>query len=195
MYANFISALRSAEERSELARHALADLGAGNPSVSSSAKRTPSGGRLLRRDVFVALESLSASLASSYAQAVRDLEDPERLTWAGPGHEIREVLRGILELLAPDEQVVAQPWFRREDNTSGPTQRQKALYILRQRDAGSKEEEVVKQVMAMDDVVSGLVRATYLRASDAAHRSKSRREIIRILNYFHALAHDLLDLE
>jgi hypothetical protein len=34
----------------------------------------------------------------------------------------------------------------------------------------------------------------YGRASDAAHRSKSKAEAFKILRYFHAFAYDLLDI-
>ena len=43
--------------------------------------------------------------------------------------------------------------------------------------------------------IGDLVRATYTRASDAAHRTKDRREVRRIVRYFEAFAHDLLDLD
>ena len=57
------------------------------------------------------------------------------------------------------------------------------------------EREVVEKAGLIEDHVSELVRATYTRASDAAHGGKGRKEVRRILNYFTAFAHDLLDLD
>ena len=67
-------------------------------------------------------------------------------------------------------------------------------YILEARRAGSNEHEVTEQVDLIEERVGNLVRSTYGRASDAAHRGKRRSEARRILNYFEAFAHDLLDL-
>lgn len=145
--------------------------------------------------IYQALRELSEPLANSYAQAISDIHDPKRQSWAGTAHEIRETLRGILEILAPDSKVKSQSGWQLEKGTNGPTQKQKVLYILRQRKAGSKEEEVVRQVDAVEERVGTLVRAIYSRASNAAHSSKDRLEVTRILRYFEAFAHDLLDLE
>jgi len=66
---------------------------------------------------------------------------------------------------------------------------------MRTRSAGSKEQQVAEQVDVMEDRMGNLVRATYTRVSDAAHRTKDRREVRRIVRYFEVFAHDLLDLD
>jgi hypothetical protein len=43
-------------------------------------------------------------------------------------------------------------------------------------------------------MIAGLIRDTYSRASDAAHTLKGRREAKKLLKYFEAFAHDLLNL-
>jgi hypothetical protein len=91
--------------------------------------------------------------------------------------------------------VRAQPWYIQEHNVAGPTHKQKTRYILEQRGAGSKEQEVVQQVETIEAMVGNLLRASYSRASDAAHRFKSHKEARRLLNYFIAFAHDLLDVD
>ncbi len=82
-----------------------------------------------------------------------------------------------------------------DESTSGPGHKQRARCILRTRGSGSKEQKVAEQVDVMEDNIGDLVRATYTRASDAAHRTKDRREVRRIVRYFEAFAHDLLDLD
>ena len=104
-------------------------------------------------------------------------------------------MRGLLETLAPDSDVSSQIWYVQDTNTSGPTQKQRVRYILQTRGAGSKELKVVEQVDTIEAWVGDLTRATYARASDAAHRTKSRREVRRIVRYFEAFAPDLLDLD
>ncbi|MFZ2169953.1 MAG: hypothetical protein WAW61_10000 [Methylococcaceae bacterium] len=60
--------------------------------------------------------------------------------------------------------------------------------------AGSKEREVVEQVVKLESMIEDLVRSTYARASDAAHRFKPKTEVVRVLRYFEAFAYDLLNL-
>ena len=145
-------------------------------------------------DIYNALALLSQGLANSYAQVKTDLNDTSRVSWAGTSHEIREILRSVLEILAPDTEVKAQSWYKPEKDAKGPTQKQKALYILRKRNAGSKIQEVAAQVDTLEEMVAKLVRSLYSRASDAAHGMKDRGESRRILNYFEAFIYDLLDL-
>jgi len=145
--------------------------------------------------IYSALVSLSAPLAASYAQVKYDLEDLDRVSWAGTAHEIREIVSNLLRLKAPDSDIVEQPWYKQETNTSGPTQKQRVKFILQKQSAGSKQREVAELVTLMEELIGNLVRATYSRASDAAHRMKGKTEAIRLFKYLEAFAHDLLDLQ
>jgi isoleucyl-tRNA synthetase len=142
-----------------------------------------------------ALEQISGELSYSYIQIYKDLQDSERVSWSGTAHEIREVLTNLLRLLAPDEKVTSESWYQQVKNTSGPTQKHRVKYILLNRSAGSKERAVVKQVTKLDEMIEDLVRSTYKRASDAAHRHKTKSEVSRILRYFETFAIDLLNIE
>lgn len=143
--------------------------------------------------IYLALNEKSESLANSYAQVKIDIESDNRLSWAGTAHEIREILATLLRILAPDEIVKIQNWYKPESNTSSPTQKQRVLYILKSRDSGSNEKEVIGQISGIEDMIGNLVRSTYSRASDAAHRFKERQEVMKILRYFDAFAYDLLN--
>jgi hypothetical protein len=145
-------------------------------------------------EIFKALLGLSEPLAKSYVQVKIDLEDDSRSSWVGTAHEIREVLANLLRILAPDEKVISQTWYRQEEKTTGPTQKQRVRYILQENGAGSKEKEVIELVTKLEEMIGDIVRATYSRASDAAHRFKTRKEVARIVKYFDAFANDLLDL-
>lgn len=144
--------------------------------------------------IFKALHKLSPELGLSYNQVKIDLQDDNRLSWAGTAHEIREIVANVLRLLASDNEVMKQSWFKLEVNTSGPTQKQRVRYILELQNGGSKQGEVIGLVASIDGLVADLVRATYSRASDAAHRLKGRKEANRLLMYFEAFAYDLLNL-
>ncbi len=140
------------------------------------------------------LTKISPSLGLSYIQVKADLKDENRTSWAGTAHEIREVLANLLKLLAPDDSVIKQPWYKQDPTTFGPTQKQRTRFILQQHNAGSKEIEVASQVSHLEEMIEDLVRAFYSRASDAAHQGKEKREVLRIVNYFDTFAQDLLDL-
>jgi hypothetical protein len=142
-----------------------------------------------------ALSVLSDSLGMSYLQVKIDLRDKNRYSWAGTAHEIREVLATMLRLLAPDDMVISQNWYKQEKDTSGPTQKQRVRYILEENKASSKEKEVGELAIKLDEMIGEIVRATYSRASDAAHRFKERNEVIKIVKYFEVFSNDLLNIE
>jgi hypothetical protein len=163
--------------------------------ILSNKKKTAYTTPANKSEIFKALLYISEPLAKSYLQVKIDLEDESRSSWAGTAHEIREVLATLLRTLAPDEKVILQVWYRQEEKASGPTQKQRVHYILQENGAGSKEKEVVELATKLEEMIGDMVRATYSRASDAAHRFKPRKEVVRIVKYFDAFANDLLDLE
>jgi len=142
-----------------------------------------------------ALLNISEPLAKSYVQIKRDIADTKRISWAGTAHEIREIVATLLRILAPDNKVKEQSWYKNDANSSNPTQKQRVKYILQQNQAGSKESEAINLIVDLEELISNIVRATYSRASDAAHRHKSREEVNRILQYFEVFIQDLLKLK
>jgi hypothetical protein len=152
----------------------------------------------MRTEIYTALSRVDQRCADYYAQAYLDLADLTRVSWIGTAHQVREALATVLRTLAPDDQVKAMPWFKVQSDDGRPTHKQRVRYILQHRGAGSAEREVAEQIDLIEERVEnigGIVRSTYTRASVAAHIGAERREAIRILRYFEAFAHDLLDLE
>jgi len=145
-------------------------------------------------NIHEALINISNELANSYLQVILDLQRTDRISWAGTAHEIRELLATLLRELAPNDEVCKQEWFVQEPDTSGPTQKQRVKYIVQINKSGSKEKKVIEQVDYLDERIATIVRSTYNRASNAAHRFKPKQEVIRILKYFEAFALDLLNL-
>ena len=184
--------LKSATKSSALARQSVSNL-----SLPVDYEATTKDGQksyYLNQDIYHALESISNSLANSYFQVARDFGDENRTSWAGTAHEIRELLRKVLEHLAPTNLVKAKSWYKEETNASGPNQRQRVRYILSLKESDSNQQKVAQNIDIIDDKIGELVRDVYGRASDAAHRSKTKTEAYRILRYFEAFAYDLLDL-
>lgn len=190
-----IGIFSEARRRAEDVREAVSRLTMAAPSARHKTANPSNISQIRESGVYKGLASLSEKLANSYEQVKLDIQDTDRISWAGTAHEIREVLATLLRLLAPEDKVTAEAWYRQEPKTSGPTQKQRVRYILQQHGAGSKEREVAEQAAQLEDMIGSLVRATYSRASDAAHTFKVRREVSRIIVYFDAFAHDLLNLE
>src|SRR5205807_1432811 len=85
------------------------------------------------RLIIETLARILPAAASSYEQCLLDLGGMRRRSYRGVAHELREVLRETLNYLAPDVDVLAQAGFKLEKDSARPTQRQKALYVLRNR--------------------------------------------------------------
>ena len=196
MSRSFLVDLKEAQRRVNNTKEALIQLGY-QVALSTDRDASPTNTTFVENDVYSSLLKVSKPLGDSYAQLKKDIEDGSRLTWAGAAHELREVLRCLLELLAPDDKVMAASWYQedRQKKSPGPSHKQRALYILKQRNAGSTEQDVIKQIEVLEEGISNIIRLTYTRMSNAAHDRKGRREAKKLLAYFDAFAHDLLDLE
>lgn len=145
--------------------------------------------------IYTTLNKINEQLSKSYYQAKSDLVDVQRVSWAGTAHEIRETLKGLIDILAPDEEVLAENWYKKDPNCSTPTtQSQKIKYILIKSKTDSKITEVAKNIDLIDDKVANFGRSVYGRASDAAHRMKAKEEVENIMRYFEAFCHDLLKI-
>lgn len=145
--------------------------------------------------IIEALAKISESLVAGYQQVHKDLADETKISWRGTADEIREVLRELLEALAPDESVEKAVWYKKEANTDGPTQAQRAKYALEQRAAQTHRVNAAQEtVNLVEQSISRLVRKTFQRANNAAHINQDKNEVKRILGYFNLLAKDLLGL-
>jgi len=143
-------------------------------------------------DIEQLLRDLSSPVADSYVQVASDLASDSRLTWMGTAHEIREMLRGVLDTLAPIDSVKKAEWYKQELGTNGPTQKQKVRYISEQKKAGSAEKKLTNDLGVIEEKVEAFARDMYGRSSDAAHRSKDKTEAFKLMKYFEAFAFDIL---
>lgn len=188
------STFELALKQAKLARQSAANLGLGGDGLKKATVDIRKN--LYTNDAILdALRDISDSMANSYIQITADFQDENRLTWDGTAHAIRELLRKLLDQLAPTDEVMAQKWYKQEKDAPGPTQKQRVRYILEKNQSDSKQKQVAANIALIDSMIGGLVRDVYGRASDAAHRSKDKTEAYRILSYFNAFAYDLLNLK
>ncbi|MBU6483010.1 MAG: hypothetical protein KGS09_21030, partial [Nitrospirae bacterium] len=152
-------------------------------------------------DVAKRLKGLDEALAESYEQVIEDLSDDDRKTYRGTASELREVLRGALNLMASDDDVMHMDWYKeaRRNGTRKepkPTQAEKTKYILRQRNAGSSAVEAAESYMdSVEERLGHVVRASYRRASDSTHAGVERTEVAQQVKYVNALLSELLPPE
>jgi predicted pPIWI-associating nuclease len=141
------------------------------------------------------IEKLVPSAGVSYRQAVMDLGDENRRSFRGPALELREVLREILDHMAPDKEVLGSQNFQLEKGRTGPTMKQKVRYICRvsrigKTRASSREDSA----SAVDAIVGDLTRSIYDRGSLATHVASERGEVLKLKRYVEAVLHDILEI-
>lgn len=141
------------------------------------------------------LRGLLPGAARSYEQAINDLEGGDRLSWRGPATDLREALRETLDQLAPDDAVKADPEFKIEPDTKGPTMRQKVRHVLRNRDmSDAAKDPAEKAADAVDEIVGKFVRSVYTRSNVSTHTPTSRNEVTRVREFVRVALCELLEV-
>lgn len=141
------------------------------------------------------LASLVTSAANSYRQAHDDLAASARISYRGTAAELREAFREVLDHLAPDEPVLAQPNFKLEDDRTQPTMRQKVRFILKSRKRSKPSKETAEKTADLiDGLTASLVRSVYGSASQSTHVAPSKDEVRRVKNYVDSVLTDLLEI-
>jgi len=148
------------------------------------------------RKIVETLKRLVPSAALSYEQAIVDIHACERLSWRGPATDLREALRECLDHLAPDDFVIAQPGFKPEPQTNGPTMRQKVRFILKTRGmskAGMQSPESATE--AVEEAVGSFVRSVYTRSNVSTHTPTDKREVLRVRDWVRVALCELLEIQ
>jgi hypothetical protein len=135
------------------------------------------------------LEALNPGLARSYRQALVDIEDTTRESYLGPAGELREVLRGAITALTPDDETIKeQPWFKGHEGK--PTQAERVRFIMQQRPEGHGPAGVATELV--EEKTGALGRDLYVRASRALHSGTEREEVVKIEVYVRGVLLDVL---
>ena len=143
-------------------------------------------------EIIKKLDALVPSAALSYKQAILDLKDDSRVSFRGPALELREALREILDHLAPDSEVMAEPGYVQEKKTPGPTMRQKARFIMKKKGKRSASEPPEQAVTAFEEAIAALTRAVYERSSVATHMASERQTVVQLRRYVMAIFHEVI---
>jgi hypothetical protein len=175
-------------------RKFLCDLELKDISLSSERADIPDNDR--DRAILDTLAKINPSSALSYEQALTDLQDQNRKSWRGTAVEFRESLRELLDSMAPDNDVVAQPGFKLEENTKKPTMKQKAVFILKSRQASGKNVKTFTDAIDVaDELLGKFVRSVYDRSSVGTHTPISKDEVLRIRGYVSLALSELLEIK
>jgi len=140
------------------------------------------------------LREMLPNAALSYEQGIRDLRGGERISWRGTAAELREVVREVLDHLAPDDQVTEQSGFKLEKGQTGPTMKQKATFVLRSRGVSATARKAPQEAVSIvDELTASFVRSTYQRGSVSAHGSPTVEEVERLKRFVDVALADLLE--
>ncbi|HEY3296298.1 MAG TPA: hypothetical protein VGL38_12800 [bacterium] len=141
------------------------------------------------------LHRLVPTAARCYDQVVADLHATSRVSWRGTACEIRECLREVLDHFARDEDLTAQPGFKVEPNTSGPTMRQKAAFIMKSRgDPDALRRQITGQAHDIDEMFAKLTRSVYERGSLSTHTESTHDDVKRLKRNVDVVMVELLKL-
>lgn len=142
-----------------------------------------------------AITALVPSAGLSYRQAIQDLAETNRVSFRGPAAELREVLREVLDHLAPDEDVKSSPGFKLEKDRPKPTMKQKVRFILKARGQGSSAVELPEQALeSVEAIVGGLARSVYNFGSVVTHVAGERQAVVHLKRYVEVVLSHLLEL-
>lgn len=130
--------------------------------------------------------------AASYEQVLQDIATGKRVSWRGTGTELREVLREVMDHLAPDGDVMAASGFKLEGDLKRPTQKQKVRFILKARKRAVGVAEA--SIETVEAGIATLARSTYQRGSVTTHASTDAAEVRKLKNYVDALLVELLEI-
>lgn len=152
-------------------------------------------GNAIEMAILQTLGALIPSAAASYHQAARDLETPERRSYRGTAVELREVLREVLDHLAPDDAVMKSAGFALEKDKTRPTMKQKARFILKSRgSSGGSRSSAEESVTVIEETTASLARSVYERGSLSTHVATTRREVLQLKLYLDAVLAELLEI-
>lgn len=158
----------------------------------------PSPRILLTRKEKLIIETLGALIptaARSYEQALLDLADETRQSYRGTASELRETLREVVDRLAPERQVEAEPDYRPERDLTHPTLKQKVRFVLRSRGGNDAELRGARDTADLVELAMGsLARSIYDRGSIMAHVNATRHDVQMLKNYVDLLLGELLQI-
>lgn len=189
-YLLVLRGLRRSRPSVELEREMLIGRRSAAPPSSNALPKSGVEDALLKT-----LAALLPSAALSYEQALRDLVEGSRVSFRGTASELREVLREVLDHLAPDADVEKAVGYAPEKGRSRPTMRQKVKFILRSRGVSATVAATPETAAErVEEASASVARSVYDRGSLSAHVVSTRREVQQLKLYVDGVLAELLEI-
>lgn len=161
------------------------------------APTVPGRGPLSEREASILRRSRiqSASLADSLEQVLEDINDHTRLSYVGPAGEVREVLRSCIQALAPEEEIVKQPWFVgvEQNEKRKASQAERTRYAVQRR--GGRHGQAKKADDLINELVGQIARDTYSSGSSALHSGTLQEKVRKLTGWVFSLLDEVLPEE
>jgi hypothetical protein len=149
----------------------------------------------VERAILQTLEEMIPSAGASYKQLLLDLQQKGRASYRGTAAELREVVREVLDILAPDNDVMAAPGFTLEAGHAGPTMAQKVRFILKARKVTVPARGTAEAAAEIvDQSVATLGRSVYTRGAMNVHTARTLHEVQNFKMYADAVLGELLEI-
>ena len=185
-----LRSLRTLRAKAEPERELL--IGARKSAPPSSVRAEVTG---IEDRILQTLGRLVPSAALSYEQAIRDLKDLQRKSYRGAAAELREVLREVLDHLAPDKEVMKSEGFQLEKGRTTPTMKQKVKFLLKSRGVPSGALDTPQYATQLvEEITASLARSVYDRGSLASHVTSTRQEVEQVRLYADGVLCELLQV-
>jgi hypothetical protein len=156
-------------------------------------------------DIYTRLLNIEQRLGDKYLAAWRIYEVSELPNYSGAIGEMRDTLTLLLDVVAPENDVVAEDGFTFEPNRKAPTRAQRVKYAVRH----SYKKEQAKEIVSdydllevawekgehLEEHLPKMVSKAYNRASGMTHTTALREQVYQALKQWDALLAYLLPTE
>jgi hypothetical protein len=140
------------------------------------------------------LAKIGNDLADKYLSAWK-IYQADLPNYSGAIGEMRDVLTLLLDVIAPDEQVSAEPGFRLEPGAQRPNRRQRVRYAARRRYNKERTNEITSDYDLLEtacDQIAQVAISAFGTASGLAHTTATRERAYRALKQWDSILAQLL---
>jgi hypothetical protein len=145
-------------------------------------------------ELYARLGKIGPELADKYLSAWK-IYQADLPNYSGAMAEMRETLALLLDRIAPDDQVSAQPDFRLEPGQEKPTRRQRVRYAAWQRYSAEHTKEIVSDFDLLEttcDQLAQLATGAYRVSSGMVHGMATRDMAYRVLKQWDSILAQLI---
>jgi integrase len=147
------------------------------------------------REIVEALDKKITGVSQNYLQVISDLKDPSRIAFRGVATELRELIREVLDALAPRDQVMSASGFKLEQGMDKPTQKQQTRFILKRLGVSESARAAPEHALSMADAkFEDFTRSLHVRSSNTLHSDADRKGVRQIKLYVDAFLSEILGI-